>query len=303
MEKNKLATQEMTIQNIEDYAMTAEVAKKQVQTVQKIMKAVMKNDVHYGKIPGCGKGKVLLKAGAEKLVLAFRFSTDFEIETVAMPGGHREYSITCNIKSIATGVFIGQGVGCCSTMETKFRFRKAEQTCPECGEAAIIKGKQQYGGGWLCFKAKGGCGAKFKDGDETIENQEMGRIEHDNPADYYNTVKKMAKKRALVDAVLSATGASDIFEQDLEELPEDELPTIPKDKEPEGSKNNQPGKTGDTVPAKEGQLKTIRKQLEKKGLDDKYITEQMDIPNLEDLQSHKVNEALQLITDFEVPSA
>ena len=41
-----------------------------------------------------------------------------------------------------------------------------------------------------------------------------------NPADVLNTVLKMAKKRALVDAVLSATGASDIFTQDLEELVE-----------------------------------------------------------------------------------
>ena len=34
----------------------------------------------------------------------------------------------------------------------------------------------------------------------------------------YNTVLKMAKKRALVDAVLTATAASDIFTQDLEDI-------------------------------------------------------------------------------------
>jgi len=38
------------------------------------------------------------------------------------------------------------------------------QTCPECGQAAIIKGKAEYGGGYLCWKKKGGCGAKFPDG-------------------------------------------------------------------------------------------------------------------------------------------
>jgi hypothetical protein len=42
--------------------------------------------------------------------------------------------------------------------------------------------------------------------------------EHDNPADFYNTCGKMAKKRALVDAVLTVTAASDIFTQDIEEL-------------------------------------------------------------------------------------
>ena len=39
-----------------------------------------------------------------------------------------------------------------------------------------------------------------------------------SPADYYNNVLKMAKKRAFVDAVLTATAASDIFAQDLEDM-------------------------------------------------------------------------------------
>lgn len=44
------------------------------------------------------------------------------------------------------------------------------------------------------------------------------RVGTDNPADHYNTVPKTAKKRTLVDAVLTTTAASDIFSQDLEEL-------------------------------------------------------------------------------------
>ena len=43
------------------------------------------------------------------------------------------------------------------------------------------------------------------------------RVEFDNPADYYNTVLKMAKKRAHVDAILTATAASDCFTQDVED--------------------------------------------------------------------------------------
>lgn len=39
-----------------------------------------------------------------------------------------------------------------------------EPSCPACGKkGSIIKGKEEYGGGYLCFKKKGGCGAKFKD--------------------------------------------------------------------------------------------------------------------------------------------
>lgn len=40
----------------------------------------------------------------------------------------------------------------------------AEKKCPACGStSAIIKGKAEYGGGWVCFKKKGGCGAKLAD--------------------------------------------------------------------------------------------------------------------------------------------
>ncbi len=49
----------------------------------------------------------------------------------------------------------------------------------------------------------------------------MGRIEYDNPADYYNTCLKMAKKRALIDGTLNATGASHIFTQDVEDMEEE----------------------------------------------------------------------------------
>jgi hypothetical protein len=49
--------------------------------------------------------------------------------------------------------------------------------------------------------------------------------EHDNPADFYNTCEKMGKKRALVDATLTVTAASDIFTQDIEELVENGVMT------------------------------------------------------------------------------
>ncbi len=58
------------------------------------------------------------------------------------------------------------------------------------------------------------------------------RIEHDNPADYYNTCLKIAKKRAHVDGTLSATGASDMFTQDVEDMPE-VIPQEEKNGKPE----------------------------------------------------------------------
>lgn len=39
--------------------------------------------------------------------------------------------------------------------------RAPMQTCPACGAEAVIAGKPEYGGGFICWKNRGGCGAKF----------------------------------------------------------------------------------------------------------------------------------------------
>lgn len=189
-----------------------------VQLIQSVMASVMKEGEHYGKIPGCGDKPALLKPGAEKLSLTFRLAPKYQIKKTDLPNNHREYEITCRLVHINTGQIFGEGVGSCSTMESKYRWRESQRKCPKCGAAAIIKGKAEYGGGWLCFQKKGGCNAKFKDGDRTIEDQTLGRVENPDIADQYNTVLKMAKKRAHVDATLTATAASDIFAQDIEDF-------------------------------------------------------------------------------------
>jgi len=178
---------------------------------------VMKEGEHFGVIPGTQGKPSLLKAGAEKLGFMFRLAPDFEISEKEFPKGHIEYRVTCKITNIESGKFLGEGVGSASTMESKYKYRKASRVCPSCGKETIIKGKEEFGGGWLCFTRKGGCGEKFRDGDLAIEGQESGRIENADIADCYNTVLKMAKKRAHVDAMLTVTAASDIFTQDIED--------------------------------------------------------------------------------------
>jgi hypothetical protein len=73
---------------------------------------------------------------------------------------------------------------------------------------------------FYCWKKKGGCGATFPLDDDRIASQETGRVENENLPDTYNTVLKMACKRALVAAVLNGTAASDIFTQDLDDRDE-----------------------------------------------------------------------------------
>ena len=35
------------------------------------------------------------------------------------------------------------------------RSLQSELTCPICGQPTVIKGKEQYGGGYICYKKKG----------------------------------------------------------------------------------------------------------------------------------------------------
>ena len=191
----------------------------QVSSIQKLMKLAMKKDVHFGTIPGTKK-PTLYKDGAEKLSLMFRLAPKYDIEKVDLKEGHREYEITCSLSHVLTGNFFGQGVGSCSSLESKFRWRNAQRVCPVCGMETIIKGKEEYGGGWLCYLKKGGCGEKYETEDKRITDQVIGKVENPDIADIFNTVKKMAKKRAFVDAMLTATAASDIFSQDIEDLKE-----------------------------------------------------------------------------------
>jgi hypothetical protein len=210
-------TQALTVTETKETApLTAQEIKSQVQLIQEVMQAVMQEGYHYGVIPGTER-PTLLKPGAEKLTTTFRLAPLLHVETRELGNGHREYQVRCTLVHIPTERVYGEGVGSCSTLESRYRYRNADRTCPDCGRTTIIKGKAEYGGGWLCFQRKGGCGAKFAEQDISIVSQAAGRVENSDLADTYNTVLKMAKKRALVDATLTATAASDIFNQDLED--------------------------------------------------------------------------------------
>ena len=193
------------------------------QDMKDFIDKVLNKDVDFGSIPGTSNKAVLLKPGAEKLAAFFGLTVTYEIVekvtdwTGKDHGGEPFFYFFYKCILLRNGTVAGQGEGSCNSWETKYRYRKAERTCPECGAEAIIKGKSEYGGGWICFAKKGGCGAKFKDGDPAIESQHTGRVANPDVADIVNTIQKMAQKRALVAAVLNATNASDWFTQDVED--------------------------------------------------------------------------------------
>lgn len=206
--------------------MSIETAVQRHQSVIGFVGKLMREGTDYGKIPGTGDKPVLLKPGAEKLSTLFGLTPVFSTSEVIEDWTGKDYDgesmfyyrYKCEL--YRSGNLIATSEGSCNSRESKYRWRKAERVCPECGAAAIIKGKADYGGGWLCFGKKGGCGAKFRDGEPSIESQEVGRIANPDIADAVNTIQKMAQKRALVAAVLIAVNASEFFTQDIEDMPE-----------------------------------------------------------------------------------
>lgn len=192
------------------------------QDMKDFIEKVLHPGIDFGMIPGTNTKAVLLKPGAEKLAAFFGLTVTYEIvekvtDWTGKDHGEPFFYFFYKVKLLRQGIVAGEGEGSCNSWETKYRYRKSERVCPGCGAEAIIKGKAEYGGGWICFAKKGGCGAKYKDGDPEIESQQTGRVPNPDVADIVNTIQKMAQKRALVAAVLNATNASDWFTQDVED--------------------------------------------------------------------------------------
>jgi hypothetical protein len=196
---------------------------------------VMRVDIDYGIIPGTGDKPTLLLPGMEKLMRALELRPDYieRRSIIDFDKGLFYFQYECQLVEIDTGRVVASAIGSANSQETKWRWRNADRACPHCGKATIIKGKEEYGGGWLCFAKKGGCGAKFKDDDTTITSQVVGRIENPDIADQLNTIDKIAQKRALSSAIKGAANVSELFTVDLDDLHDyvvnnaPELPALP----------------------------------------------------------------------------
>ena len=175
--------------------MTAIDIRAQVNRIQEVMRSVMQDGQHYGKIPGAGDKPTLLKAGAEKLIMTFRLAPETEVEPLFLEGGIG-YRVKVKLLTF-DGRFVGSGVGECSSLEEKYKWRGA--VCDEEYDETPVDQRR------IKFSKKYGKVEKIKQ-------------VRTNPHDQANTILKMAKKRALVDATLTTLGASDIFTQDIEDM-------------------------------------------------------------------------------------
>lgn len=239
-------------------AMAMQQTIEDLDTIRKFVAGAMIKDVDYGVIPGTGSKATLYLPGAQKTLMYFNCYPEYEVEPRELERGHVEYIVKTLLKSRMSQNPTGSGIGSCSTMESKYRWRKAGRVCPKCGVEAIIKGKAEYGGGFICFARKDGCGAKFSDSDPEITSQSTGRAENPDIYDARNTVLKMAKKRSLVDSALGLGCMSELFTQDLEDnVPEhhDDRPARDEpsrdpmpSREPQGSRRPQ-GRNSNRAPS------------------------------------------------------
>jgi hypothetical protein len=177
--------------------LTAVEIKAQVQIIQQVMKAVMEKDIHYGIIPGTPK-PTLYKPGSEKILATFHIGVDPEEQDLSTSDEIR-YRVKAKAFSQVSGLPLGSGIGECSSNEEKYKWRK-----PVCNEEFDETPEDRKRIVWKKYQG-------------TIQQQKQIRT---NPADVANTILKMAKKRAQIDMTLTVTAASDIFDQDLEDLPE-----------------------------------------------------------------------------------
>jgi hypothetical protein len=176
----------------------------QVNLIHEVMDSVMKKDVHYGIIPGCKKPS-LYKPGAEKILMTFRLVADNPIIEDLSTADSIRYRVTQRILT-ASGNLVGAASGECSSDEDKYKWRR-----PVCNEEFDETPVDRRGEKWV--KDHLGKASKIK------------RI-RTNPADVGNTILKMAVKRAVIGATLITTAASDVFDQDIEDIPAEMLDTV-----------------------------------------------------------------------------
>lgn len=188
---------------------TAIEIRAQVNLIQEVMRAVMKENTHYGIIPGCQKPS-LWKPGAEVLFATFRVSVDPLVEDLSTPDEAR-FRVTARGTS-NHGLQLGSAVGEASSDEEKYKWR--EVVCEEEWEATP---EDQRRTKWK----------RAKTGSYSI------RQVRTNIADCRNTILKMAAKRATVALALQITAASDIFTQDIEDVPEEARDSVAEEVVPE----------------------------------------------------------------------
>lgn len=162
-----------------------------IQQMQNVVQKTLKKGHDFGEVPGTSK-PTLLKPGGEKICMLFGLNPEYEFlqTTEDYDKEFFSYNIRCTL--FRNGQPVAQGVGSCNSKEKKYRFINVDEI-PEnyIGQSEQITDK--YGR------------TKYK-----INNPDICSL--------VNTILKIAKKRAFIDAVLQVASLSEVFTQDVEDM-------------------------------------------------------------------------------------
>jgi hypothetical protein len=173
------------------------ITMQKITSMQAVVQKTLRSEHDFGVIPGTSK-PTLLKPGAEKILMMFGLTSEYEFldKVEDFTKGFFSYSVKCILTK--NGNKITEGVGHCNTYEGKYRWRwvKENEVPPHVDKESLVSRTKTWG------------------------NREYSeyRIENDDPYTLANTVLKMAKKRAQVDATLTVASLSEVFTQDLEDM-------------------------------------------------------------------------------------
>jgi len=193
------------VNEFETSIVPVKIIEQRQQALWKLMAEAMEKGVDYGKTPGCGDKPSLFKPGSEKVLAMFQLAVDPMVEDLCPLGGgaYDEFRVRVHVTVKNNSRFVGKGVGECSSWEEKYKWRKAVTDGEYDHMAAIDPSlvRVKFGKDW-----------------QSKKEYQVKQVRVPT-ADIANTVVKMGKKRAQIDATLTSTAASAIFSQDLEDMP------------------------------------------------------------------------------------
>ena len=189
----------MSNHNIVDYVDTTDIKMSidNIRKFQAVVKQTLKAEHDFGKIPGAGNKPVLLKPGAEKILMLLGVTSEYIFLECEKDYKNNFFAFTIKCILSRGGQKITEGIGHCNSMESKFRWRWVTEKDVPSGLSLDDLTSKTYNGQYGPYK-------KY-------------RIENDDIHSIVNTIMKMAKKRSQIDATLTVGSLSDVFSQDFED--------------------------------------------------------------------------------------
>lgn len=181
-----------------------------IEEMKILLKSVMIEDVHYMELEG---RKFLKKAGADLICMKLGIYPQYEIDVIRHDAMHREYNVTCVLFYIpntpSNPVVVGQGEGLCTTYESKYRYRHENVNTASPVPYQYWEAKKNNDKKKMAQLLNGGFPKKTAAG--WFIHTKGEKTENPDIPDVWNTVKKIACKRAYMMAVQTLSACDDLF--------------------------------------------------------------------------------------------